>query len=217
MTQDSNIDSGCHELRSNGHRNRESIQRKNMQKLSRIINLSIANAYTTDFAYARLLIDIGGGDGSFLQTVLDEETHLQGILFERPVMIERVRHTSLARHPRISLKQGDFLSSLPTGGDIYIFKSIIMNCSDDESIRILQNCCNAMQPDGNVLVIEQVLYPEIDQDTFGRFINPQIPLTLLRGNRTEREYRQLFRRAGLFVTRVIPTSSGYSIVEGKKA
>jgi hypothetical protein len=34
--------------------------------------------------------------------------------------------------------------------------------------------------------------------------------------RTESEYRALFGRAGFELTRIVPTGSGVSIVEGKK-
>ena len=65
-----------------------------------------------------------------------------------------------------------------------------------------------------MLVAEHVLHPGIGNDTWGKFLDLQMLVTLRGGNRTEREYRELFARAGLKVTRILPTQSIYSIIEG---
>ena len=72
-----------------------------------------------------------------------------------------------------------------------------------------------MQPGGRILVIESMLYPRGGQE--GEFFNRQTFIGLHGGYRTEHEHTELFRKAGLVVTQVISTSSGYDIIEGREA
>ncbi|MBV9230734.1 MAG: methyltransferase [Chloroflexi bacterium] len=188
-----------------------------MTAMSEAINSSIADAYATEFAGIGTLVDVGGGYGSFLQTVLNAHEHMQGILFDQPAVMEEVSSSPIARHPRIRLEHGDFFVSVARGGDAYFLKQIVMDWSDEECLTILRNCRDAMRPDGRVLVVEQVLHPGVGQDTFGKFLDLQMLVVLHGGNRTEHEYRELFSKAGLAIARIIPTSSVYSIVEGVRA
>ena len=43
---------------------------------------------------------------------------------------------------------------MPNGGDVYLIKHILHDWSDAECVKILQNVCEAMLPDGRVVVVE---------------------------------------------------------------
>jgi len=174
-----------------------------MTSISQAVNRPIADAYADDFSRIQTLVEVGGGRGSFLETVLRDHPHLQVVLFEQAHVIEEVRQTEcIAQNPRATFVSGDFFSAVPDGGDAYFLKQVLLNWSDDESVQILTNCRRAMQAGGRVLVAEQVLHPGIGNDTWGKFLDLQMLVTLRGGNRTEREYRELFARAGLKVTRI---------------
>lgn len=189
-----------------------------MTSISLAVNQPIADAYAHEFAHIHTLVEVGAGRGSFLATVLRAHPQLHVVLFDRPVVIEEVLRTEpIAQDSRVTLQPGDFFTAVPEGGDAYFLKQVILNWSDEESVQILTNCRKAMGPGGRVLVAEQVLYPGLGKDTWGKFLDLQMLVTLRGGNRTEQEYRALFDQAGLRLTRVIPTRSFYSIVEGVQA
>ncbi len=200
------------------HPEEQEIFNRAMTSIGTGVNQPIVDAYKQEFATAKKLVEVGAGRGSFLATVLKAHPHLQVVHFDRPVVVEEVAQTEeVARHPNVKLQGGNFFEAVPEGGDVYFLKQVILNWSDDESVQILTNCRKALAPGGRVLVAEQVLHPGPGKDTWGKFLDLQMLVTLRGGNRTEAEYHELFRRAGLKITRIIPTNSFYSIVEGEQA
>ena len=174
---------------------------------------AVLNSY--DFSTASTVIDVGGGHGLLLASVLKKYPHLTGILFEVPAIAEEAKGLIDAngigdRCERIS---GDFTKSVPAGGDIHILKHIIHDWNDEQCITILANCRKAIAPGGKVLVVEMVL-PEGNEPSIGKLLDLEMLLFLPGCERTEAEYQALFDKAGLEVSRVLPTPSPFSIIEG---
>ncbi|TDH17814.1 methyltransferase [Segetibacter sp. 3557_3] len=174
---------------------------------------AVLNSY--DFSTTTKVVDVGGGHGFLLASLLKKYPHLKGILFEVPVIAEEAKSLMDAygvgdRCERIN---GDFAESVPAGGDIYILKHIIHDWNDEQCVTILANCRKAMAPGGKLLVVEMVL-PEGNEPSIGKFLDLQMLLFLPGCERTEAEYRTLFEKAGLEVSRVLPTPSPFSIIEG---
>jgi hypothetical protein len=113
---------------------------------------------------------------------------------------------------RISVEAGSFLMSVPSGGDAYLLSHIVHDWSESQSIAILANCRRAMRSDGRLLIIEMVL-PSGDVPFRGA--RADIGLMVLNGGqeRTEKEYRELLEKAGLRLTRVVPTDTAVSVLE----
>lgn len=97
-----------------------------------------------------------------------------------------------------------------------MMKHIIHDWDDESSIRILKNIRSAMSETGKVLIVEMVV-PE------GNDAHPSKALDVLMlvmeggKERTKDEYEKLLAASGLRLTRVIPTNSPYSVVEGERA
>jgi len=185
---------------------------KAMTGFSTQVNAPLAHAY--DFSPFHTLVDIGGGHGSLLATILEAMPALQGILFDLPSVIEEARPL-IASSPiadRCELVVGDVFVEVPKA-DAYIMKQIIKDWNDEQCVRILSNCRAAMRPEGRVLVAEQVLQPGKTMITT-KLIDLQL-LALLSGReRYESDYRALFEQAGLRLVHIWPTHSPYSILEG---
>lgn len=177
---------------------------------------AIANAY--DFSNIRVLADIGGGNGSQLTSILQQYSEVQGILFDLPHVIERARPQIEAKGltDRCQLVEGNFFESVPEGADAYMMRHIIHDWNDEQSLTILQNCHRVMSSESRLLVIESVIPP--GNDPFGGKLLDLVMLLIPGGKeRTEDEYRTLFAKAGLELTRVVPTSgSEVSVIEAKK-
>jgi len=113
------------------------------------------------------------------------------------------------------LESGDFFESVPKGGDAYIMKYILHDWDDERSVKILANCRAAMNENGKVLVVDNVIPPGNDPG-WGKLLD--INMLIIGGReRTKNEFAAIFRDAGLKLTRVVPTKCPLSIVEGVRA
>jgi len=185
-------------------------------------NSSIENADITasyDFSGLHKLVDVGGGQGNLIASILKANPKMQGILFDLPYVIEGAKNFIEAEgvSQRCELVGGDFFESVPSGGDAYMLKRVIHNWDDKSAIAILKNCHRAMLENGKLLVVEQVIPPG-NEPCFGKFMDLTM-MVMFPGARecTEPEYRALFEASGFRLTKIVPTRAGVSLIEGIRA
>jgi hypothetical protein len=168
-----------------------------------------------DFARFGTVLDVGGGNGGVLTTILQRHPAVRGVLYDRAHVIERARPRLQAAGliDRCQLVGGDFFTSVPPGSDAYVMRHIIHDWDDGKSETILKNCRAAMTSAARLLVIETVIPPG-NEPCFAKFLD----LTMLAipggQERTEAEYRALFGTAGFRLERIVPTKSSVSVIEG---
>jgi hypothetical protein len=188
-----------------------------MTNVSSTENPAIAAAYK--FSGIRTLVDVGGGNGSLLATILKANPKLKGVLFDLPSVTTRAkqdRHlTAKGIAERCTFESGDFFAAVPKGGDAYTMKRTLHDWDDERCAKILANCSAAMNEKGKVLVIDSVILPGNDPDR-GKLLDMQM-LVIGGRERTKQEFATVFREAGLKLTRVVPTKCPLSIVEGVRA
>jgi hypothetical protein len=188
-----------------------------MTSVSSMENPAIAAAY--NFPGIRTLVDVGGGNGSLLATILEANPKLKGVLFDLPSVIARARQdrhvTAKGIAERRTLESGDFFEAVPKGGDAYLMKRTLHDWDDEQCTKILANCRAAMSEKGRVLVVDAVIAPGNDPDR-GKLLDMQM-LIIGGRERTKPEFVTVFRNAGLKLTRVVPTKCPLSIVEGVRA
>jgi hypothetical protein len=185
-----------------------------MTAISTTESLRIAEGY--DFAGIGTLVDVGGGHGFLLATILKANPNMRGILFELPHAVEGA--TALFRREgladRCTVLGGSFFDSIPEGGDAYIMKLVIHDWDNASAVRILRNSHNAMLPHAKLLVVESVLSTGDDLDV-GKF--GDLEMLVLNGGgreRTEPEFRELYELARFELTRIVPTKSRRCVIEG---
>ncbi len=186
-----------------------------MTSLSAGAVAAVVKAY--DFSGINKLVDVGGGHGLLLASVLSRYPNMRGVLYDEPTVIRGAEEV-LAAHgvaDRCEAVGGDFFRSVPAGGDAYILKHIIHDWSDEECLTILGHCHTGMIAGGKVLIVEMVI-PERKVPAVSKFLDLQMLLFLTGRERTEAEYRTLLDRAGFELTRIAPTPSPYSVIEGVK-
>jgi ubiquinone/menaquinone biosynthesis C-methylase UbiE len=173
---------------------------------------AMVDAY--DFSAFRTVVDIGGGNGSTLCGILARNPGVRGTLFDLPGVIERARESVKAAgfSDRVELIAGSFFESVP-GADAYVLRHIIHDWEEDKAIRILQNVRRAITPPGRLLVVESVIPPGNDP-FFGKLLD--LTMLVIPGGqeRTADEYRELFSKAGFRLSRIVPTSTEVSLIEG---
>ena len=193
-----------------------------MTSLSGTENPAIAAAYNTTYRSARIrtLVDVAGGHGSLLATILKANPKLNGVLFDLPSVIARAakdRHvTAKGIADRCRLESGDFFESVPRGGDAYILKYVLHNWDDENCLKILANCRAAMNDNGRILVADPVIAPGNAPD-WGKLLDIQMMVVVSGRERTKDEFAALFRKAGLKLIRVVRTRCPLSILEAARA
>ena len=183
-----------------------------MTGLSGIDGPAVANAYNFDGIHS--LVDIAGGRGHLLATLMERNPHLKGTLYEMPHVLEGAKSGALKPHMhRCHLTSGDMFSSVPAGADAYIMKHIIHDWPDDACIRILKACRQGVNPGGKLLIVDCVIQPGNDFSP-GKFLDLQMLIFPSGRERTEPQFRELLAASGWKLSRVIPTTAVDSIVEG---
>jgi len=170
-----------------------------------------------DFSGIRVLADIGGGNGSVLTTILKKHPDMWGILFDLPGVAERAKANTQAAGvaDRCQVIGGSFFESVPKGADAYLLRHIIHDWDDEKSAKILKNIHQAMGKDGRLLVVESII-PSGNDPSFGKLLD--LAMLVIPGGeeRTEQEYRSLYKAAGFRLTRILPTKADVSVIEGSR-
>lgn len=172
----------------------------------------IVDAY--DFSNASQIVDVGGGSGMLIEAILARATNATGALLETPVIAaearRRMRTAGLSRRCRVV--EGDFIRSVPGGGDVYILSFVLHNWDDRRAVRILRNCRRAMADGGRVLMVES-LVPASRSPSPAKIHDLEMLVFMPGGReRTRVEYRALLAAAGLKLSRVVPTGSSASVL-----
>ena len=185
-----------------------------MSAVTAATNEAIVTLY--DFSRFETLVDVGGGHGGLITSILKANPKLKGILFDAPEVIEgaRPKIEAAGLADRCETVSGDFFKSVPAGGDVYVMKWIIHDWDDEKSITILKNCRQHMQPNGRLILVDCVV-PEGDEPHFSKFIDLNMLVMTGGKERTAKEFQDLFAAAGFKLVRVIPTSLPTSIVEAE--
>ena len=177
---------------------------------------AVANAY--DFSVFKSVVDVGGGTGNLLGTILARHAGPRGVLFDRSHVV-RDAPAMLKTHSvveRIAIEVGDFFQTVPAGGDAYLLSHIIHDWNEEQCLTILGHCRKAMKPDGRLLIVENVLPPG-DAPHVGKLLDMTMLMVVGGQERTEIEYAELLSQASFRLVRVVPTESTVSMLEAVPA
>ena len=171
-----------------------------------------------NFSNITTLADIGGGDGFLLAHILQGYPSIQGILFDLPAALEKAEQAlqDYGVRERVSMIQGNFLKSVPTGADGYILKNILHNWDDSFCITILSNIRKVLPEKGKVIVIEMIVPPG-NRPSAAKMIDIQMLTSMPGGKeRTREEFEVLFRQADLSLFREYSTIAPVSVLEARR-
>jgi hypothetical protein len=168
--------------------------------------IAVVNAY--DFSSLETIVDVGGGTGTLLTTILRSLPNLHGTLFDLAATVPQARglieRCGLAE--RCEVVAGDFFQEVPAGRDAYILAHVLHDWTDEQAGVLLRNCRRA------VLIVEAVLPPG-DTSHPGKLMD-LLMLTVTGGmERTADEFAALLTRAEFKMTRIIPISDQQNLVE----
>lgn len=164
----------------------------------------IAEAY--DWSSVEHVVDVGGGNGTLLRTLLAAHPHLRGTLFDLPRVVAAAEPAE-----RLDTAAGDFFADALPGSDAYVLSQILHGFPDDPAARILHRCLEAGGDDARILLVEEVVseQPTAREASFDLFM-----FTLGGGRqRTLEEFRALGERVGLVLRSSLRLKTGNSLVE----
>jgi len=164
---------------------------------------ALVGAY--DFSRAAVIVDAGGGQGATLAALLKANPQAKGVVADRARLRgaadELLRGEGL--EGRYQFAAVDFREHIPAGGDLYLLKWILVDWSDDDALRILRACRNAMVENARLIVVAGV-----GED--GSYLNRITDALLMAypGGRTRRKSQivELAALAGLDLLNIFPVA-----------
>ena len=189
-----------------------------MTSISAMLAPAVLEAY--DFSGLRTLVDVAGGHGFLLASILRKHPKMRGVLFD-------LEHVIAGAQPKLEQQRvadrcrtvsGDFFAEIPAGGDAYLLQHIIHDWDDERAVKILRNVRRAIdaRPQGRLLVFEDVVLPG-NEPGLVKFLDIEMLLMPGGRERTEQEFRALFAAARFKLNRIVPTRAAIKIIEGLPA
>jgi demethylspheroidene O-methyltransferase len=156
----------------------------------------------------RVLLDVGGGDGTFLVKAASRAPDLRLKLFDLPAVAQRAsaRFAAAGLGGRAEAIGGDFRSGqLPAGADVITLVRVVHDHDDDAALALLRSVRRALPDDGVLLVAESMAGMSPAEPLVEAYFSFAL---LAVGNgraRTPSEIGRLLRDAGFARSRLLST------------
>jgi demethylspheroidene O-methyltransferase len=105
----------------------------------------------------RVLLDVGGGEGRFVEAALAAAPRLRAMLFDLPPVAElaRTRLGGRGVGGRVAVHGGSFFDDpLPAGADVATLVRVLFDHDDEHALVILKAVARALPPGGTLVVAE---------------------------------------------------------------
>jgi hypothetical protein len=187
-----------------------------MTNLSAIAVSAALEAY--DFSGAKTIVDVGGGHGFAICSILKKYPQMTGILFDLKDIVPGAekRICDAGLESRCRTEHGDFFKSVPEGGDVYFMKHILHDWTDEQATTILRNCRRAFDAqgmrDGKIVLLEFVVPPGNEPHP-SKVIDIEMLFFPGGRERMEQEWRELFVAGGFRLNRIVGTKSPFTVIE----
>ncbi|MBV9231667.1 MAG: methyltransferase [Chloroflexi bacterium] len=168
-----------------------------------------------DFSTTSTLVDVGGGQGHILATILQAHPRLRGVLLDLPPVVAGAPPLLEAAGvaDRCEVVGGDAFTAVPAGYEIYLLSRVLLPYDDDHALTILTRCQQAMQPRGKLLLVEPVILTEQAPNLLG--MEADVHMLVITGGRerTEAEYRALLQACGFELTQLTAVLTPFYLIE----
>lgn len=173
----------------------------------------VAAAY--DFSATQTLVDVGGGHGQMLASILQAHPTLQGVLFDLPHVVTGAPPLlqGAGVTDRCQVIGGDAFTAVPAGYQTYLLSRVIHDWDDERAVTLLSRCHQAMQPGGKVLLVERVILTDSTPQLLVLESDVQMLVWAGGKERTDAEYRALLGAAGFELTRLIAVLPPFYVIE----
>ena len=178
------------------------------------MGLSQAVMEVHDFSGVKSICDVGGGQGTFLISLLKKYPRLKGIVADLPGAIAAAENAILKADlkNRCQAVAYDFLEEAPPVCDTYFLVNMLHDWDDDICRRMLKSISSSMNADSRLWVVEFLLE---SKPGFSVAKLLGLEVLVMRGGRKRSldGYTALLNSVDLSVARVLPTRSGPALLE----
>lgn len=148
----------------------------------------------------KTVIDIGGGGGALIASLLRKHPSMRGGVYDLASVIEHITGFFAPggqfedigpRVPKENLIAGDFLKSVPAF-EVYTIKWVLHDWKDEDALTILRNIRNAIVPGpkSRLVVLESIL-SDGQMGRLSRYGDINMMMTANGQERTEKQWRKL--------------------------
>jgi C-methyltransferase len=168
-----------------------------------------------DFSSFYNVIDIGGGKGSFLISILKQNNNLKGAVFDLSTTFEN------SELDEINIMTGNFFEEVPDKADVYTMKNVIHNWPEDKTKKIMRNVRKAMMSTNGVntsiknkrlLIIENIL-PDDGSRDISNWMSLNFMILVDGQERNKEEYKTLGEDCGFRLENIYTTDTNRDILE----
>ncbi|KAK6157188.1 hypothetical protein DH2020_011436 [Rehmannia glutinosa] len=171
------------------------------------------------FEGLKSMMDVGGGTGTMAKAISDAFPGLKCSVLERPNVIAGLEGTA-----NLTFITGDMFDSIPPCADAIFMKLILHDWSDEECVKILKNCKEAIpcKDNGGKLIIIDIVMDNKQRDhekENNAFMETHILYDVLMmgltsgRERTEEDWAKLFYEAGFTSYKITNVLGFRSLIE----
>lgn len=160
------------------------------------------------------LVDVGGGTGNIVKIILEAFPHMICTVFDLPHVV-----ADLPESGNLKFVGGDMFQSIPSA-DAILFKCVMHNWSDEDCVKILKRCREAIPTKdgkgGKVIILDMVIDNKKDEHdiTETKLVSDILMMVLVGGReRNEKEWEKLFLEAGFSHYKITPIFGLRSLIE----
>jgi len=174
------------------------------------------------WARIRTIVDVGGGTGAMLASLLRQHPQARGILVDLPGTIARAADVleGFGVADRVTATAQSFFDPLPAGADLYMLKGVLNDWPDEPTVAILRRCAQAAAANGAQTAAANAAQANAAIVILGGVSADEAPRQLgidmlVAGGKTNTltQFTALARQAGLDVVATGTQSSGRYVVE----
>ncbi|MFC3995240.1 methyltransferase [Nocardiopsis sediminis] len=162
------------------------------------------------------VVDVGGGTGGVVATLLQRHGHLRGTVVDLPATAERASALLVPAgvSDRAETVGQSFFDPLPAGADVYLLAHVLHDWPAEDASRILRGCAEALSRRGRVLVVDRLVSAG-GRAPLSVTQRDMAMLVVLGGReRTAEEFRRLGGQAGLRLVAAHPSpEEGLYLIE----
>jgi len=185
-----------------------------MTSISEMCIPAFLEAY--DFSGFKKIIDVGGGHGALLRSILHANPAAQGVVAEMAAVLPATKRAIAEDRlaSRCEAKECNFFEAVPAGGDCYVMKHIVHDWADGAALQLLRNIRNVITANGKLVLAEAVLDDSANPHP-GKLLDIEMMAFVGGKERTRDEFQRLLHSAGFALERIIPTKSPLCLLEAR--
>ncbi|XP_038888504.1 probable O-methyltransferase 3 [Benincasa hispida] len=159
------------------------------------------------------LVDVGGGTGTMAKTIAKAFPQIECTVLDLPQVVANLK----SDQPNFKYVEGDMFNTIPPA-DALLLKWILHDWSDEECVKILKKCKEAITSNGKkgkVMVIDLVVFNTKNEDSIEtQLFYDMLMMTITSGKeREEKEWAKLIKEAGFGAYKIFPILGLRSLIE----